>query len=256
MNTYWFDIEVAGPVTEEHSEALADRLATRGGIDATVQADHRGGTVMFSGEADDAIQAIVSAIDDVEAARMTATGVTEDASQSKTSPNASVTVTAVRYWISGGRGPGGFPQPKVARARGSLYSWAEVSARLSKAKLGQVDHLAAETARAASLVHDAPAIRRGIRELARQQAGPLVDGPVPVGAGTGLDHRVSSQAATSSMARRWCGVGGESSPALTASSGRISRVMACQPDAAGSQALSRRRLDTPDSAIAAAASSA
>jgi hypothetical protein len=31
--------------------------------------------------------------------------------------------------ISGGRGPGGFPQPKVARARGSLYSWAGVSAR-------------------------------------------------------------------------------------------------------------------------------
>jgi hypothetical protein len=174
MNTYWFDIEVAGPVTEEHTEALADRLATRGGIDATVQADHRGGSVMFSREADDAIQAIVSAIEDIEAVGMTATGVTEDrVTVDDIAERASVTVTAVRYWISGGRGPGGFPQPKVARARGSLYSWAEVSAWLSKAKLGQVDHLAAETARAASLVHDALAVRRGIRALPRHNQ-PLV----------------------------------------------------------------------------------
>jgi hypothetical protein len=174
MNTYWFDIEVAGPVAEEHTESLADRLATRGGIDATVQADHRGGSVMFSREAHDAIQAIVSAIEDVEAAGMTATGVTEDrVTVDDIAERASVTVTAVRYWISGGRGPGGFPQPKVARARGSLYSWAEASAWLSKAKLGQVDHLAAETARAASLVHDALAVRRGIRALPRHDQ-PLV----------------------------------------------------------------------------------
>jgi hypothetical protein len=118
MNTYWFDIEVAGPVTEEHTEALADRLATRNGIDATVQADHHGGAVMFSREADDAIQAIVSAIEDVEAAGMTATGVTEDrVTVEDIAERAGVTVTAVRYWISGGRGPGGFPQPKVARSR-------------------------------------------------------------------------------------------------------------------------------------------
>jgi hypothetical protein len=53
----------------------------------------------------------------------------------------------------------------VARARGTLYSWAEVSGWLSTAKLGQVDHLAAETARAAALIDDALAVRRGIREL-------------------------------------------------------------------------------------------
>jgi hypothetical protein len=37
--------------------------------------------------------------------------------------------------------------------------------------------LAAETARAASLVHDALAVRRGIRELPRHDP-PLVAGPV------------------------------------------------------------------------------
>jgi hypothetical protein len=43
----------------------------------------------------------------------------------------------------------------------------------TRQELGQVDHLAAETARAASLVHDALAVRRGIRELPRHDQ-PLV----------------------------------------------------------------------------------
>ena len=166
------------PVTDGHTEVLADRLTACGGIDATVQAGHRGGTVMFSREADDAIQAIVSAIEDVEAVGMTATGVTEDrVTVEDIAERAGVTVTAVRYWISGGRGPGGFPEPKVPRTRGSLYSWAEVSAWLSRGRLGHVDHLAAETARAASLIHHALAVRRGIRELPRHDQ-PLVAGLV------------------------------------------------------------------------------
>ena len=86
MNTYWFDIEVTGPVTDEHIEVLAERLNARGGIDATVQADHRGGTVMFSREADDAIQAVVSAIEDVEAVGMIVTGVTEDRVTARCAP--------------------------------------------------------------------------------------------------------------------------------------------------------------------------
>jgi hypothetical protein len=47
---------------------------------------------------------------------------------------AGVTVTADRYWINGGRGPGSFPQPRVARARGSLYSRASWSRRTVSAK--------------------------------------------------------------------------------------------------------------------------
>lgn len=178
MNTYWFDITVAGPVTDEHIEALGSRIAERGGIDATVQADHRGGVVMFSREADDAVQAIVSAVEDVEAVGMTATTVTEDrVTVEEIAERARVTNTAVRYWISGSRGPGDFPEPKVARARGALYSWAEVSSWLATAQLGQVDHLAAETARAAALIQDALAVRRGIRELPRHDQ-PLVAGLV------------------------------------------------------------------------------
>ena len=71
MNVYWFDVEVAGPVTDDHIEALGDVLTGAGGIDATVQGDHRGGTIMFSREADDAVQAIISAIEHIEAAELT-----------------------------------------------------------------------------------------------------------------------------------------------------------------------------------------
>jgi hypothetical protein len=166
MNTYWFDVEVSGPVTDDHIEALGGLLAAAGGIDATVQADYRGGTVAFSREADDAMQAIVSAIEHVEAAGMNVTGVTEDLVViDEIAERAKVTPTSVRYWLAGDRGPGGFPDPKVRRQRGSLYSWAEVSAWLAAAKLGDVDPAAAETAEACVLINAALIVRSGMRDL-------------------------------------------------------------------------------------------
>lgn len=58
---------------------------------------------------------------------------------------AKVTVHAVRHWIAGVRGPGGFPEP----VRAKLFSWAQVSDWLVRNKLGEVDHVAREVARAA-----------------------------------------------------------------------------------------------------------
>jgi hypothetical protein len=178
VNVYWFDIEVAGPVDDEHIEALGQRLQTAGGIDATVQAGEQGGTVMFSREADDAVQAIVSAVGDVEAAGMTVIGATEDrVTVEEIAERAGVTVTAVRYWIAGERGPGGFPEPRVQRQRSSLWSWAEVSVWLAASRLGKIDLLAAEIARASVLISDALAVRRGLRELPQHERA-LVTGLV------------------------------------------------------------------------------
>jgi hypothetical protein len=174
VDIYWFDIEVYGPVTDDHAEALGETLSAAGGIDATVQADDRGGTVVFSREAEDAVQAIVSAIEDLEAAGMTVAGISEDrVTIDEIAQRAKVTATSVRYWIAGDRGPGGFPEPKVRRQRVSLYSWAEVSAWLSAARLGEVDHVAAETARACALIDAALVVRRGLRELPKHDR-PLV----------------------------------------------------------------------------------
>jgi hypothetical protein len=174
MNVYWFDVGVAGPVTEDDVEALGGVLSAAGGIDATVQAGERGGTVMFSREADDAVQAIVSAIGDVEAAGMSVAGVTEDLVViEEIAQRAKVTSAAVRYWVSGERGPGGFPEPAVKRQRASLYSWTQVSAWLSAARLGAVDHLAEETARACALIDAALTVRRGLRDLPKHDR-PLI----------------------------------------------------------------------------------
>ena len=178
MDIYWFELEVSGPITDVHVEALGENLSAAGGIDATVQAGERGGAVMFSRQAEDAVQAIVSAIEDLEAAGMTVAGVSEDrVTVDEIAQRAKVTAASVRYWIAGERGPGGFPEPKVARRRASLYSWAEVSAWLAAAKLGEVDHAAAETARASALIDAALVVRHGLRELPKHDR-PLVAGIV------------------------------------------------------------------------------
>ena len=129
---------------------------------------------MFSREAEDAVQAVVSAIRDVEAAGMTVTGIAEDrVTVSEIADRAHVTSASVRYWMSGQRGPGGFPPPTVRRERASLFSWAEVAAWLAWSKLGAVDFIAAETARACLIVDAAVTVRNGLRELPRHNR-PLV----------------------------------------------------------------------------------
>ena len=92
-------------------------LTAGDGIDASVQADERGGVVMFSREAEDAIQAVVSAVRDVEAAGIKVTGVVEDrVVAAEIAEKAKVTAASVRYWIAGERGPGNFPEPVVRRS--------------------------------------------------------------------------------------------------------------------------------------------
>lgn len=148
VNVYWFDLEIAGPVTDEHVDRLAEVIIANSddGIDATVQADDRGGVVMFSREADDVAGAIMSAITDVREAGMTVTDVNggDLVAVETIATRAKVTVHAVRHWIGGVRGPGGFPVP----VRQRLYSWAQVSDWLVRNRLGDVDHAAVEVARA------------------------------------------------------------------------------------------------------------
>jgi hypothetical protein len=166
MDTYWFEIEIAGPVTGDHVEALGDVLSAAGGIDATVQAGERGGVIMFSREADSALQAVISAVEHARAAGLTVTGAKEDlATTEDIAERSRVTAAAVRYWMNGERGPGGFPEPSIRQQRGSLYSWAQVSAWLAAARLGEVDHAAAEAARACALVNAALTVKDGMRRL-------------------------------------------------------------------------------------------
>jgi hypothetical protein len=174
VHVYWFDLEVAGPVTDDHIEKLGDVLTAGEGIDATPQADERGGRIMFAREAEDAVQAVTSAVRDVEAAGIRVMGVVEDrVTVPEIAEKARVTDAAVRYWISGRRGSGGFPEPVVRRERASQFSWAEVAAWLAWNKLGDPDLTAAETAQACKIIDAALTVRNGLRELPRHSR-PLV----------------------------------------------------------------------------------
>ena len=61
----------------------------------------------------------------------------------------------------------------MQRGRANVFSWAEVAAWLAWAKLGDVDHFAAETAKACLIIDAALTVRNGLRDLPRHNR-PLV----------------------------------------------------------------------------------
>jgi hypothetical protein len=87
--------------------------------------------------------------------------------------------------------------------------------------------------------------------VAAEQAGPLLIGPAPVRP-AGLRAPQQHHRVASSIARRRCGVGGDSSAAPASSNGRSSRRISGHPPAARSWRARRRRLSTPRPAMAAA----
>ncbi|MFG2087331.1 MULTISPECIES: hypothetical protein [unclassified Spirillospora] len=74
MSTYWFELEI-GPVSD--LEEAAERLYSRCG-DGQLSGDEQGGTILFSREARNATEAILSAIDDSERSGLSVTGAMED----------------------------------------------------------------------------------------------------------------------------------------------------------------------------------
>lgn len=106
MTTYWFDLAVAGPVTDDHVEALGNVLT---------------------------VQAVISAIRDVEAAGIRVSGAAEDRlTAGGIAEQARVADETVRNWISGSSGPGGFPAPVSRSGQAATYSRAEVAAWLAR----------------------------------------------------------------------------------------------------------------------------
>lgn len=163
MNTYWFTIKTIGfpePELADVSDRLYRILEDGGGVDALIAGDERGGEIEFSRAAEDAVIAIVSAIEQVEAAGLEVVGVTEDLVDIEgIADRSGVGAAAVSHWTSGARGGGGFPVPVIERRRGSLWSWSEVSRWLQDKRLGKVDHAAVEVA-GASRFFDAVLIAR------------------------------------------------------------------------------------------------
>jgi len=176
MSTYWFEL-IVGPV--EDLEDSAERLYSVCG-DGQLAGDERGGTVAFSREARNAIEAILSAIDDSERAELSVIGVMEDmVTVEDIAEKTGRSAQAVGHWTTGERGPGGFPMPVIHRSsRVKLYSWAQVSRWLADKRLGDIDRVAAETAVAAAEIDALLRARKILREAPtaqREALAKLVD---------------------------------------------------------------------------------
>jgi hypothetical protein len=167
MSTYWFELEV-GPVDD--LEGAAERLYSVCG-DGQLAGSEQGGTIMFSREARNATEAILSAIDDSERAGLSVAGVMEDlVTIEDIATKTGRSAQAVGHWTTGERGPGHFPVPVIHRSsRIKLYSWAQVSRWLSDARLGEVDPAAAEVAAAAAEVDALLRARQILRDAPTAQ---------------------------------------------------------------------------------------
>lgn len=167
ISTYWFELHV-GPVAD--LEEAAERLYSLCG-DGQLAGDEKGGSIVFSREAANAVEAILSAIDDSERAGLPVIGVQEDlVTVEEIAEKTHRSSQAVGHWITGERGPGHFPAPVVHRgSRVKLYSWAQVSRWLADAGLGRIDQVAAESAAAASEVDALLRARAILREAPTAQ---------------------------------------------------------------------------------------
>ncbi len=146
MATYTFDVHFTGPA----GERTIDSLYEAGWDDATVSFDPAAGgagVATFDRDASSAVHAIASAIAEGKAAGVDVIGVTENLVPiAEIAERTGRTLATVDHWVKGRRGPGDFPEPKIKRAKASLYSWAEVTRWLHEHNLAAVSATDMETA--------------------------------------------------------------------------------------------------------------
>lgn len=147
MDVYCFELYFAAPPGEQ----VIDALYEAGWDDATVSFDPDAGgagIAAFDREAGSAVEAIASAIRQGRAAGVEISGVSEDlVALTEVAERAGRTLATADHWAAGRRGPGNFPEPKIRRARASLYSWAQVASWLHEHHLADVSLADVETAR-------------------------------------------------------------------------------------------------------------
>jgi hypothetical protein len=126
--TYTFT--VIADYRTDHAE-FVDAVFEAGADDGLVgfHADRGVTEITFDREADNLVEAISSAISQVEAAgaRVRRIGPDEYVWAAEIASRLGLTREYVRLLISGIRGPGGFPMPVVPAARNPLWRWTDVT---------------------------------------------------------------------------------------------------------------------------------
>ncbi len=151
MSAHEFTLILDHAPTEEELDALFEA----GCDDSTPETVAGNGWLHFDREAASLLEALTSAIRDVESTGLIVCAVASDdlVSLRDIARRTDRTYEAARLWATGKRGPGGFPPPVTAADGWSLYSWAQVSewlrtnlltetaARPEDRILAAVDHL-------------------------------------------------------------------------------------------------------------------
>lgn len=165
-NLYSFRVTFRGDLSD--SERVADVLYGAGCDDATVsvERDSSEGYAEFDREAADALTAVMSAVEQIEAAGFQVNSVGEDlvgvADIAERTGRSQQTVSA---WINKVRGPGGFPASRIDRHWGAMYSWAEVSEWLAGHDLAELDPAVVQLAVACTAVSTFLDARAKLRAL-------------------------------------------------------------------------------------------
>ena len=121
-------LEAVDTATDSAAVVLVDRDATGGAVDL---------------ETDDAMTAIASVLDVATAHGVAVLSVDELVTASEIAGRAGVTRGAVTNFVSGARGPGGFPAAINPGARNEVYRWAEVNAWLNRSAPDDAQAIAA-----------------------------------------------------------------------------------------------------------------
>jgi hypothetical protein len=162
------------------AERVVDVLYGAGCDDATVSVERDGsvGCADFDREASDAFTAVVSAVEQIQAAGFRVSLVGEDpVTATDIAERAGRSQQTVSAWINAARGPGGFPPARIDRHWGSVYSWAEVTDWLARNELGDLDPVAVQVAAACATVSallDARARLQALPTPAAQRARRLL----------------------------------------------------------------------------------
>lgn len=165
-NIYSFQVAFTGELAD--AEQVADALYGAGCDDATISIERDGsaGYADFDREADDALTAVVSAVELIEAAGYTVTSVGEDlVSVTDIAERTGRSQQTVSAWATKVRGPGGFPASRIDRHWGAVYSWAEVTGWIADHQLADIDPTAVQVASACATVSALLDARAKLREM-------------------------------------------------------------------------------------------
>lgn len=124
-NVWVFRLQVIGQIGHDNEE----RLYESGANDGIVESHERGWSIGFDRENETFEEAVVSAIEDVEAASLEVIEIEDDEllSASDIASRTGRTRQSISHLIAGVRGTGSWPRPVAGNVRSPLWRWVDVA---------------------------------------------------------------------------------------------------------------------------------